>query len=126
MVDALSRKSTRSVAYLLMQEKRLLRELNVLQIDVVLPREQSYLVALQISSLLVQQIKQYQKDDPELMKIRKVVEKGKNKEFSIQNAVLRHGNRLCVPNITAVKKELLKRSAQFHTCYSPRRYEDVS
>ena len=42
------------------------------------------------------------------MKIRKGVEEGKNKEFSIQNEVLWHGNRLCVPHITTLKKELLK------------------
>ena len=42
------------------------------------------------------------------MKIRKGVEEGKNKEFSIQNEMLWHGNSLCVPNITALKKELLK------------------
>ena len=63
---------------------------------------------LQISSPLVEQIKQCQKDDPELKKIIKGVKEGKNKEFSIQNEVLWYGNRLCVPNITAFKKELLK------------------
>ena len=42
------------------------------------------------------------------MKIRKGVEEEKNKEFTIQNEVLWHGNRVCVPNITSLKKELLK------------------
>ena len=41
------------------------------------------------------------------MKIRKGVEEGRNKEFLVQNEVLWHGNRLFVPNITALKKELL-------------------
>ena len=40
------------------------------------------------------------------MKIRKGVQEGKNKELTIQNEVLWHGNRLCVPNITTLKKEL--------------------
>jgi len=60
------------------------------------------------------------------MKIRKGVEDRKNKVFSIQNKVLWHGRRLCVPNITALKKGVVKRSTQFNTYYSPRRYEDVS
>ena len=59
VVDALSRKSTRSVACLLTQEKRLLKELDMLQIEVVLPGNQSYLAVLQISSPLVEQIKQH-------------------------------------------------------------------
>jgi len=80
----------------------------MLQIEIVLPGNQSYLAVLQISSPLLEQIKQQQKDDPELMRIRKGVEKGKNKEFSIQNEVLWHGNRLYVSKITALKKELLK------------------
>ena len=42
------------------------------------------------------------------MKIRSGVEEEKNKEFTIQNEVLWHGTRLCAPNITALKKELLK------------------
>ena len=79
--DALSRKSTGSVAYLLTQEVRLLKELDVIQIEVVLPGNQSYLAVLQISQPLVEQIKQRQKDDPELIKISKGVEEGKNKEF---------------------------------------------
>jgi len=57
---------------------------------------------------LIEQIKQHHKDDPELMRIRKGVEEGRNKELSIQNEVLWHESRLCVPNVTALKKELLK------------------
>ena len=57
---------------------------------------------------IVEQIKQQQNNDLELMKIRKGVEEGKNKEFTIQNEVLWHGNRLYVPNITTLKKEFLK------------------
>ena len=107
VADALTRKSTGTVAYLFTQEKRLLRELNMLQVAVVLPGSQSYIAVLQISSPLVERIKQHQKDDPELMKIRNGVEERRNKEFLIQNEVLLHGNRLCVPNITTLMKELL-------------------
>jgi len=46
VADALSRKSTSSIACLLTQEKRLLRELDTLQIEVVLPGNQNYLAVL--------------------------------------------------------------------------------
>jgi len=57
VANALNRKSTGSVAYLLTQEKRLLKELDVLQIEVVLLGNQSYVAMLQIYSPLVEQIK---------------------------------------------------------------------
>jgi len=104
---------------------RLLKELDTLQIEVVLPGDQSYLAALQNFSPLIEQIKLHQKDGPKLMRIKKGVEEGKNKEFSILNEALWHGSRLCVPNITALKKRVVKWSTQLHTYYSPRRYEDV-
>jgi len=42
------------------------------------------------------------------MKIRKGVEEARIKKFLIQNDVPWYGNRLCVPNILDLKKELLK------------------
>ena len=57
VANALSRKFTGSIAYLLTQEKRFLKELDVLQI-VILLGNQRYLATLQISSPLVEQIKQ--------------------------------------------------------------------
>jgi len=54
VADALSRKSTGIIACLLVQERRLLKELDTLQIEVVLPGDQSYLAALEISSPLIE------------------------------------------------------------------------
>jgi len=88
VADALSTKSTGTMARLLMQEKRLLKELNLPQIEVVLPRDQSYVTALQISSPLIKQIKWHQKDDSDLMRTTKGMEEGRNMEFSIKNEVL--------------------------------------
>ena len=92
----------------------------MLQIEVILPENQSYLAALQIYSPLVEQIKQQQKDDPKLLKIRKGVEEGKSKEIFIQNLVLWHRNRLCIPNITILKRELLKEAHNATLATHPR------
>jgi len=59
VTDALSIKSTGTMACLLTQENRLLKELNTLQIEVVSPGDQGYLAALQISFPLIEQIKQH-------------------------------------------------------------------
>jgi len=42
------------------------------------------------------------------MKFSKKVEEGKGKAFSLKNEVLWFRDRLCVPNIPELKKELLK------------------
>jgi len=49
VADALSRKSTSSLGCLLTQERRLSRELDTLQIKVVLPGNQNYLAGLQVT-----------------------------------------------------------------------------
>ena len=55
VTDTLSRKSTGSMAFLLTTKRRLLRELEALQI--VLPRDRGYMAALQVTSPLVEEIK---------------------------------------------------------------------
>jgi len=74
----------------------------------VLIGNQNYLAALQVTSLLIEQIKQHQKENPEIIKIRKGVEEGRIKEFQIQKHVLWYKNRLCVPNVLGLKKELFR------------------
>jgi len=56
-IDALSRKSIRSFAYLLIQEKKLLKEFEVLHVEIVLHGHKGYLAALQVASPLVDGIK---------------------------------------------------------------------
>ena len=46
VVDALSRKSTRSLVYLLNEEKKLLQEFEEFQIEIVLLGDKRYLAAL--------------------------------------------------------------------------------
>jgi len=55
VADALSRKSTSSLACLLTQEKGQPNRLDTLRIEVVPPRNQNYLAALQVTSPLIEQ-----------------------------------------------------------------------
>ena len=54
VANTLSRKSLGLIASLLTTERRLLRELDVLWIEIVLPRDWSYMAALQVTSPLVE------------------------------------------------------------------------
>jgi len=56
----------------------------------------------------VDRIKERWKEDPKLLKFCKRVEEGKGQEFSLKNKVLWFRDRLCVPNIPELNKELLK------------------
>jgi len=108
VADALSRKPRDVVSSLLTTNQSFLSELDALQIDVILPAGQSHLVALQVTSHVVDIIKERQKDDPELVKFSKKVEEGKGEDFSLRNGVFLFQDRLCVPDIPDLKKELLK------------------
>jgi len=77
VADALSQKPKGVMASLLTANQNLLRELDALQIEVILAADQSQLVALQVSSPLVETLKKNQKEDLELVKISKKVEEGK-------------------------------------------------
>jgi len=92
VIDAVSRKSTGSIASLLTIVRRLLRELEALQIEIVLPKDRSYIGTLQITSTLWEKIKLQQKEDLELMKIKKDVEEGRNKDFALREDVLWYHN----------------------------------
>jgi len=66
----------------------LLRELETLQIKVILQGEQSQLAALQITSSVVDRIKERQKDDPQLAKFIKKMKKETSYEFQIRILVV--------------------------------------
>ena len=88
VADALSRKPRDVVSSLLTTNQSFLSELDALQIDVILPAGQSHLVALQVTSQVVDRIKECQKDDLNLVKLSKKVEECKGQKVSLKNGVL--------------------------------------
>ena len=57
VADALSRRPKGMIASLLTDKPYLLRELEKLQTEIILPDEQTCLVALQVTSIIVDKIK---------------------------------------------------------------------
>ena len=110
MADALSRKPKEIVVSSLTGDRHLLRELERLQVQVILPTEPAHLAALQATSTLVEKIKATQESDPELTKIVQRVKEGTVPNFSSSDGVLRFKNRLCVPDCLDLKRELLQES----------------
>jgi len=88
VVDALSRNPKGMVASLLTANQHLLRELDALQVEVILLADLCQLAALQVTSHVVDRIKECQKDDLNLEKLVKKVEEGKGQDFSLRDRVL--------------------------------------
>jgi len=93
VADALSRKPRGMVAFFATVNPHLIKELQKLQIEVILLRERANLAALQITSSIVEEVKEGQWDDPELVKISKKIEEGTAQDFTIKG-VLRFRDRL--------------------------------
>ena len=101
VVDTLSRKSGGSLAALLTGQSRLLRDLEEMQIDVRLNDSSSILSKLNQVGVrfdLYDEIKEAQKGDSQLMKIRGKVQKEGLQEFNIKDDMLRFEHQLCVPS----------------------------
>ena len=110
VADALGRKPRGSLAFLASIDPYLLKELEELQIEVRLPGDSASLATLQISSSIVDKIKEGQLKDLELLKLSIKVTKGSTLDFILKEGVLRYRGRLCVPKIDELRKELLKES----------------
>ena len=70
-----------------------------------------------LTPTLIEKIKSSQIDDAQIVRIIGEVEAGKRLEFNVSNDdVLRFGNRLCVSNDFALKKDIMEEA--YHTSYS--------
>ena len=76
VADAVCRKPRGTLVFLASIDPYLLKELEKLQIEVILPGDSGSLATLQISSSIVDKIMEGQQKDPELLKLSKKVEEG--------------------------------------------------
>ena len=80
-----------------------------MRIEIVMGDSQVFMACLTIQPTLIEKIKSSQVDDAQIVKIIEEVQEGKRPGFNVSNdGVLRFGNRLCVPNDFALKKEIMK------------------
>ena len=98
------------MACLLTHNPYLVKELEQLHIDVFLLGEQGHLAAFQVTSIIVDKIKEGQQGDLELVKVIEKVEEGTTQDFTVTDGILKFRNRLNVPNHPEFKKELSKES----------------
>ena len=108
VTDALSRKSYGSMSTF-KSKHALLFYLNALQAQFQVYRPGVLLTNFNVQPDLIWKIKSSQKDDPELVAIMDKVRKGDKYDFVlIDDDTLKFKNRLCIPHVGGLRRELLK------------------
>ena len=117
VADALSRKSSGFSTTLLTTQKEIINDLERMGIEIFMGDSQVFIASLTIQPTLIEKIKSSQVNDAQIVKIIGEVQEGKKPEFNVSNdGVLRFGNRICVPNDFALKKEIIEEAHR--TLYS--------
>ena len=108
VADALSRKSTGSLAYMKTIQLPLMVELRELGVEVGMYVSGALFSSFQLRPILVDQILEAQLEDLYLMSMRRKVEEGEQSDFAIRNdEALVIGSRLCVPVAEELKGHIL-------------------
>ena len=109
VADALSRKSTGSLAYMQTIQLPLMVELRELGVELRMHASGELFASFQLRPILVDRILEAQLEDPYLMSMRKKVEEGEQSDFSIRDdGALVIGSRLCVPATEELERKILE------------------
>ena len=78
------------------------------------------LASFYVRPLLVDQIKEGQKQVSEMIKLRAEIEGGRKPEFQIRDdGVIVRGSRMCVPEIGELKREIMEEAHSSCICHAP-------
>ena len=109
VADALRRKPEGSYAYLQTVYLPLLIELRSLGVQLQVADPGALFISFYVRPLLVNQIKEGQKQISEMIKLRVEIEGGRKPEFQIRHdGVIVRGSRMCVPEIGELKREIME------------------
>ena len=105
VADALSRKSTGSLAYMQTIQLPLMVELQELGVKFGMQDSGALFISFQLRPILLDRILEAQLEDPYLMSMRKKVEEGEHSDFAIRDdGAFVIGFRLCVPVAEELKR----------------------
>ena len=120
VADALSRKSTGSLAYMRTIQLPLMVELRELGVELRMHASGALFASFQLRPILIDCILEAQLEDPYLMRMRKKVEEGEQSDFAIRdNGALVISSRLCVPETEELKRQILEEAHSFAYAMHP-------
>lgn len=109
VADALSRKALCNMDILVSQHKFILRDLEGMDVEVVIRTPKVSLSAIQVKPKLVEVVKEKHIADPKLQKIQARVEAGRLLEFRIDSSgTVWFQNRFCVPRDACLRQKILE------------------
>ncbi|KAJ4706775.1 Retrotransposon protein, putative, Ty3-gypsy subclass [Melia azedarach] len=109
VADALSRKSSSSIAHIRVTYFPSLADLRSLRVDLALKDNGALLAHFHVRPVLIDQIREMQDQDPSVAKLKKEVRDGLRTDFSLKDdEMLVMGSRLCVPNDLELNKQILE------------------
>ena len=109
MADALSHKSTVSLASIKVVQLPLLLELRGLNAELTVDDSRAVLESFSARPLLLQEIWEAQMQDPQLQRVRAVIQSGAPSEFTIRgDGMMLYRGRICVPASEPLKEMILQ------------------
>ena len=108
VADALSRKNMGDMANLFTAQKKLVSELDKMNVELVIHGQEVVLAAVMAQPTLLEEIKSHQMEDDILKKVCDELETKPKSGFSLVDSVLKFQNRVCVPNVLELKWKLME------------------
>ena len=128
IADALSRRPESSLSHMRTGYLPLLVDLRALGVILEVEDSEALLATFHVRPLLMDQILAGQSQDPQIIKLKEEIEKGKKAKFQIRDDVLRRGNRLCVPDVDGLRQRILQEAHNAPYSVHPgvtKMYQDV-
>ena len=109
VADALIRRPESSLSHMRLGYLPLLVDLRVLGVILVVEESGALLATFHIRPLLVDQILARQLQDPQMIKLKEEIEKGKKAEFQIRDDdMIVKGQRMCEPEYGELKRDIME------------------
>ena len=109
VADALSRRPESSLSHMRSGYLPLLVDLRALGVILEVEDSGALLATFHVRPLLVDQIFVGQSQDPQMIKLKEEIEKGKKAEFQIRDdGMIVKGQRMCVPQYGELKKDIME------------------
>ena len=109
VADALSRKPSSSLAQLKAEYLTMLVELRSMGVSLETIESGTLVAAFHVRPVLVDRVRDLQAQEPYLMKLRSKIKAGQQSDFTLRgDGTLALGQRLCVPDVIELKKEIME------------------
>ena len=107
--NALSRRPESSLSYMRSGYLPLLVDMRTLEVILEVEDSGALLATFHVRPLLVDQIRAGQLQDPQMIKLKEEIKKGKKAEFQIiDDGMIVKGQRICVPEYGELKRDIME------------------